>query len=137
MAVTKRKTNGSPSTKFTVETLEAFARDLKSGRIPLERQQISDDRTVGLRAIVYRSGKIALAASYYVDGGNRPFLRLGSLNRDADDYISIEDARELTKIVKAIGDRGVDVQDGLERRLISELQRDGVNWKPPKFDRKR
>ena len=133
MAVTKRKTNGSPSTKFTVETLEAFARDLKSGRIPLERQQISDDRVTGLRAIVYKSGLIVFAVSYYVDGGNRPFLRLGALNRDEPDHITIEEARELAKTVKALGDKGIDPQLGLERRLISELKRDGVHWKRPKI----
>ena len=133
MAITKRKTNGSPSTKFTVQTLEAFARDLKSGRIPLERQQISDDRVTGLRAIIYKSGLIVFAVSYYVDGANRPFLRLGALNRDEPDHITIEEARELAKTVKALGDKGIDPQLGLERRLISELKRDGVHWKRPKI----
>lgn len=136
MAKATRST-GSPSTKFTAETLEAFARDLKSGRVPLERQQVSDDRVTGLRAIVYKSGLIVFAVSYYVDGANRPFMRLGSMNKDEPDYMTIEEARELAKTVKAIGDKGIDPQDGLLRRLIAELKRDGVNWKPPKLDKKK
>lgn len=136
MAVSKRKTTGSTSTKFTKETLEAFARDLKSGRIPLERQQISDDMVVGLRAVIHKSGLIAFHASYYV-GENRPFMKLGDLNEDSRDHISIEDARELTKTIKALGDKGIDVQDGLHRRLIDELMEEGTNWRPPSPRRKR
>lgn len=129
----KRKTTGSaPSSKFTPERLEAFANDLKSGRVPLERQQVSDDRVTGLRAMIAKSGSISYHASYYVGDANRPFMRLGSGNKGAADYITIEEARELTRTIKALGDRGIDPQLGLHRRLVRELKRDGVNWKPPK-----
>lgn len=122
----------SPSTKFTPERLHAFAKDLKSGRVPLERQQISDDKIVGLRAMIHKTGLIAFHVSYYV-GDKRPFMRIGTYDDPKDpDYISIEDAREIAKTVKALGDRGVDVQDGLHRRLVRELKRDGVSWKAPK-----
>lgn len=122
----------APSTKFTAERLEAFARDLKSQRVPLERQQISDDIVTGLRAMCYKSGAIVFHISYYV-GEKRPFMRLGSFDNKSDpDYISIEDAREVAKTVKALGDKGIDVQDGLHRRLIKELKRDGTHWKAPK-----
>lgn len=131
-----KATRQEPSTKFTVEKLEAFARDLKSQRIPLDRQQISDDVETGLRAIVYKSGLIVLAVSYNVSEGNRPFLRLGTLNKDEPDHLTIEEARDLARTVKTIANRGIDVQDGLLRRLIQELQRDGVNWQPPKFEKK-
>ncbi len=132
MAVAKRKTTGSPTSKFTKETIEAFARDLKTQRIPLERQQISDDMVTGLRVMIHRSGAISFHVSYYV-GEQRPFMRLGSFNEGDPDYLTIEEARELTKTIKALGERGIDVQAGLHRRLVHELMRDGTNWKAPKF----
>lgn len=130
--MTKTPRRESPSTKFTAERLEAFARDLKSQRVPLERQQLSDDLVVGLRAMIHKTGRIAFHASYYV-GDKRPFMFLGTFGDKTDpDYISIEDAREITKTIKALGEKGIDVQQGLHRRLIRELKRDGVNWKVPK-----
>lgn len=131
MAKTTRS-SGSPSTKFTAERLEAFARDLKSQRVPLERQTVSDDLVTGLRAVLHRSGRIAFHASYYV-GEKRPFMILGTFHDPKDpDYISLDDARDLTRTIKALGDRGVDVQDGLHRRLIRELKEKGTNWRAPK-----
>lgn len=130
MAKTSRR-DSAPSTKFTPERLEAFARDLKSQRVPLERQQISDDRVVGLRAMIHRTGLIAFHVSYYV-GEKRPFMKIGDFNRDSPDYISIEDAREIAKTIKALGDKGIDVQDGLHRRLVRELKEKGPAWRAPK-----
>lgn len=124
-----RRGSGTTSRKFTVEALEGLAKDLKSGRLPLERTQISDDMVTGLRAMVNKSGLISFHASYYV-GGNRPFIKLGDLNRDSPDYISLEDAREITKTIKALGNKEIDVQAGLHRRLIRELKRDGTSWRP-------
>lgn len=126
-----RKPAGTPSAKFTAERLHQFAKDLKSGRIPLERQQISDDMVVGLRTMVHKTGLIAFHVSYYVDD-KRPFIKIGDFNEDSPDYISIEDAREVTKTIKALGDKGIDVQDGLQRRLIRELKEKGTAWKVPK-----
>lgn len=122
----------APSSKFTPERLHAFARDLKSQRVPLERQQISDDKIVGLRAMIHKSGRIAFHVSYYV-GDKRPFMFIGTFDDPKDpDYISIEDARELTRTIKALGDKGIDVQDGLHRRLVKELLDKGTNWRAPK-----
>jgi hypothetical protein len=122
----------APSIKFTPERLEAFARDLKSQRVPLVRQQISDDVVTGLRAVVHKTGRIALHVSYYV-GEKRPFMILGTLDDPKDpDYISIEDAREVAKTIKALGDKGIDVQDGLHRRLVKELKEKGSAWRLPK-----
>ena len=123
--------SGTPSTKFTPERLEAFARDLKSQRVPLERQQISDDMVVGLRAMIHKTGLIAFHVSYYVDD-KRPFIKIGEFNKDSPDYISIEDAREVAKTIKALGEKGIDVQDGLQRRLIKELKDKGTSWRVPK-----
>lgn len=116
-------------TKFTPERLEAFARDLKSQRVPLERQQVSDDRVVGLRAMCHKSGLITFSASYYV-GDKRGHMKIGDFNKDSPDYISIEDARELTKTIKALGEKGIDPQDSLMRRLVRELKEKGTSWRP-------
>lgn len=128
---TRRKKIGVPAekSKFDEATLLAIGKDLASGKLPLERVRVSDDMVVGLRAVVNRSGLVTLHASYAV-GENRPFILLGSLNDDADNHITIKEARELTKTIKAIGDKGIDVQEGLHRRLMRELKRDGTAWKP-------
>lgn len=122
----------APSTKFTAERLKAFSKDLQTQRVPLERQQISDDMVVGLRAMIHKSGLIAFHVSYYV-GDKRPFMRIGTFDDPSDpDYISIEDAREVAKTIKALGEKGIDVQDGLQRRLVRELKEKGVGWRVPK-----
>ena len=109
--------------------LFSAAEDLKSGRLKLERLRFSDDMVTGLRAVVNKSGLITLHASYEV-GDERPFWKLGDLNKDSPDHISIDDARELTKTVKAIGLRGINVEDASRKRLIKELKRDGARWTP-------
>lgn len=119
----------TPPSRFTEATLKAVAKDLKSGRLPLKRTQISDEMVSGLRAMVNESGLISLHASYYV-GGSRPYVLLGHLNEDSPDYVSIEDARYLTKVIKSLGEMGIDVQDGLTRRLMRELKANGTNWRP-------
>ena len=123
--------DSAPSSKFTAERLRAFSKDLQTQRVPLERQQISDDMVVGLRAMVHKSGLIAFHVSYYV-GDKRPFMRIGTFNEGDPDFISIEDAREVAKTIKALGDKGIDVQDGLQRRLVRELKEKGTNWRVPK-----
>jgi hypothetical protein len=128
VARTKRKDSGSESTKFTEEKLRALAKDLQTGRLPLERTQVSDDMVAGLRAAINKSGRISFHASYYV-GDKRPFLDIGELDPRSPDHISLADAREITKTIKALGDKGINVQDGLHRRLLRELKRDGVKWR--------
>jgi len=117
--------------KFEPETLKALAKDLQSGRIPMERVTVSDDMVTGLRAMVTKDGGISFHASYHF-GDARPFLKLGNFHvspKDPD-YISIQDARELTKTIKALADKGIDPQQGLHTRLIRELKRDGTSWRP-------
>lgn len=127
----RRKKIGVPAekSKFDATTLLKVAEDLSSGRLPLERVRISDDMVVGLRAVVARSGLITLHVSYEV-GDERPFFKIGDLNKDSPDHISIEDAREMAKTIKSLGDRGINVEDASRRRLLKELKRDGVGWKP-------
>lgn len=130
---TRRKKIGVPAekSKFDAPTLLAIAKDLQSGKLPLERVRVSDDMVVGLRAVVNRSGLVTLHASYEV-GESRPFILLGSLNREESNHITIDEARELTRTIKAIAAKGIDVQDGLHKRLIRELKRDGAKWTPGK-----
>jgi hypothetical protein len=115
-------------TKFTKATLFAIAKDLQSGKSLMTRANLSDDMVTGLRYTVLPSGSITLSANYFC-GEERCLLKLGVLNK-GDEYISIEDARELTKTIKALGDKGINPQDGLTKRLIRELKSEGVGWRP-------
>jgi hypothetical protein len=116
-------------TKFTEATLFAIAKDLQNGKSLMTRANLSDDMVTGLRYTVLPSGSITLSANYFV-GQERCLLKLGVLNKGQEDYISIEDARELTKTIKALGDKGVNPQDGLTKRLIRELKEKGTAWRP-------
>lgn len=128
---TRRKKIGVPAekSKFDATTLMEIAKDLQSGKLPLERVRVSDDMVVGLRAVVNRTGLVTLHISYEI-GDERPFMLLGSLNKDADNHITIEEARELAKTVKALAAKGINVQDGLHKRLIRELSEKGTSWRP-------
>lgn len=135
MVYRKRAGLHEPS-RFTEKTLFGLVDDMKTGRLPIQRQTISDDIVTGLRAIVSRSGSIALEASFHC-GDERPMLWLGDLNKDSDEHLSIADARELTKTIKALGDKGIDPRHGLHKRLIAELMRQGTEWRPPAAEKKR
>lgn len=115
--------------KFTVETLEALADDLRKGRIPLDRVTISDDVQAGLRAIVRNTGLISYHVNYEVDD-SRPYLKLGDHNPGHAGHLSITEARHLATVVRSLAGAGIDVQAGLHERLIRELQDKGVRWKP-------
>lgn len=117
--------------KFTVENLFAMAKDLKSGRVTLDKLSVSDEMQVGLRAVIRKSGVISLHAAYTI-GESRPLIRLGDLDKRSEEYISIDDARALTKTIQYLADRGIDVQEGLHRRLVRELREQGNRWRPEK-----
>lgn len=120
------------TSKFTDEMLKALAKDLQSGRLPLERTTVSDDKVIGLRAMVSKTGGISLHASYHV-GDKRPMMFLGELTADKTnpDRITIEEARRLTEIIKELSESyGIDPQEGLHQRLRKELLRDGLKWRP-------
>ena len=116
---------------FTAKNLKDIARDLASGKLKLPRVQISDDMVTGLRAMVNKSGLISFHAAYTI-GGSRPLLKIGEMDKKSPEYISIEDARHLTKTIQALADKGIDVQEGLHRRLVRELRDQGTNWRPGK-----
>lgn len=131
---TRRKKIGVPASKsqFTEDMLMQTAEDLSSGRLKLERVRISDDRVVGLRAVVNKSKRITLHVSYDT-GEDRPFMLLGSTgDKKAPDYITIDDARELAKTIKTLGERGINVTEANDRRLLKELREKGTAWRPGK-----
>lgn len=115
---------------FTETNLIAIAKDLATGKLKLPRVQISDDRVTGLRAMVNRSGLISFHAAYTMEGGSRPFLKIGELDPKSPEHMTIEEARQVTKTIQALASKGMDVQEGLHRRLIREIRRDGVKWRP-------
>lgn len=83
----------------------------------------------GLRALIQRDGRVSLHAGNTV-GESRPMMMLGQIsNAKADDYITIQEACELTKTIQALGDRGVDPQEGLHARLRRELAEQGTKWR--------
>lgn len=129
----RRKKIGVPAekSKFEASTLLALVKDLQSGRVPLERMRVADDMVVGLRAVVARSGLVTLHVSYAV-GEERPFMKLGDLNTDSPDHISVDDARTLAKTIKALGDKGINVEDANRRRMFKELREKGTAWRPGK-----
>jgi hypothetical protein len=128
----RRKALGlGEQSKFNLEMLKAMAKDLATGKTPLDRVVLSDDLVTGLRAIVRKSGNVSLHASYHFDGG-RPLIILGdpTLSPKDPNYISLADAREITKTIKHLAGNGIDPQEGARRRLLKELKRDGTAWRP-------
>lgn len=125
--------NAPSDSRFTKENIMGVAKDLATGRLPLDKTQLADDMVTGLRATVMKTGLITWSVQYDV-GESRPFMKIGQFNDPkADDYLTLEQARELTRTIKALGAKGINPQDGLLKRLIFELLRDGVNWKLPKM----
>lgn len=114
---------------FTEANLAAMAKDLKSRRLPLDRTVLSDDLVTGLRAVIRKDGGVTYHASYHY-GDERPFMILGVMDPKSEDHISLNDARELTKTIKALADKGINPQDGLRKRLIRELMEKGSRWRP-------
>jgi hypothetical protein len=127
--VRRMKLGSVSESKVTEKTLLKIADDIKAGRMPADRFTISDDLQVGLRCLILKSGEVTYSASYHF-AGERPYLKIGSARKEDPDYLPLAEAREITKTIKALADKGIDVQEGLLPRLIRELKRDGVRWKP-------
>lgn len=136
MGRTKQPDRTSGPSDFKESTFLAIAEDLKSGMMSKikDRLQVSDDMVAGLKANIQKSGRITYHIQYYV-GEDRPFLAIGHGNKDMDDYITVAEARERAKKIKALGAMGIDPQDGLYHRLLREIDEQGENWRPNKADR--
>jgi hypothetical protein len=118
--------------KFTPETLQALRNDVVTGRIPLAKVSISDDIQDGLRALIRKTGLITFHAHYTV-GDERPYIKVGHYPMEDDKkagQATIDDARQVTKTIRSLGDMGIDVQLGLHERLLRELRNKGTKWRP-------
>jgi hypothetical protein len=104
--------------------LENLADDMKSGRIPLDRMTVSDTVQAGLRIIVRKTGGISFHAHYEVND-SRPMLKIGE-----HPGTTLEKARNLTKIIRDLANKGIDPQEGLHDRLLRELEIKGASWRP-------
>lgn len=113
--------------RFNVETLERIANDMKAGKYGnIEKIGIGDEAQPGLRAMVFKSGKINFHAGYQMKrGGTRSYIVVGN-----HPETTIEEARHLARTIRGLAGQGVDVQEGLHARLIKELKRDGLKWRP-------
>ena len=100
--------------------------DLQTGSVKFanDRVRISDDQQPGLRIHVYKTGAVIFHAEYVV-GITRALVKFGEWPD-----MSLQEAREITKIIRALAEKGIDVQDGFYPRLVRELKRDGVRWTP-------
>jgi hypothetical protein len=126
--IVRRGPKTSLKAKFNEATFKELAQDLQSGRIPLDRVQISDNDVSGLRAIIRNTGTITYHVNYMIqnkDGGSRTYIKIG-------DYpdVNLTTARKRAQAVIALGKKGVDVQEALHDRLMREIDRDGESWRP-------
>jgi hypothetical protein len=89
-----------------------------------DKLTFTDDMQPGLRAIVRNTGTVTFHAHYDFDG-SRPMLKVGDLGETI-----VQEARTLTKTIRALADQGIDVQRGLHERLLRELKAQGAKWRP-------
>ncbi len=117
-----------PPTTFTMKKLEQYRDKVMSGETHVPEKnpfiRVVDDRQVGLRAIIRKSGTISYHAAYSI-GDSRPMWIVGHYPET-----SIETARNRTRIIQALGRMGIDVQAGQHERIWEELDRDGEKWRP-------
>jgi len=128
LATRRRKSAAdAPATKkdvFSVQTFEALAKDMESGRLPLKRTTITDPLTVGLSAVIRDTGLISYHVQYSMPD-SRPMLRIG-----IHPEMSIDRARKIADTIKHLASIGIDPQEGLHDRLIRELEKSGNKWRP-------
>lgn len=85
----------------------------------------TDNECPGLRIIIRPGGACSFHVQYRVAGRNRrPTIMLGS-----HPEMPIDQARALTKTIVELAHKGIDVEDGLHKRLMRELQEQGTNWR--------
>lgn len=125
------------TSRFSPDTIDKLAADLKAGRLGVrDKVIISDDRQTGLRAIVRASGNISFHVHYNM-GDARPYMLVGHYpdaperKRNAKAaQEAIDDARGIAETVRKLADMGIDPQDGLHERLLRELRSQGTDWRP-------
>lgn len=114
------------SEAFLLKTLE----DLQTGRNPTTKVTYTDDRVFGLRFVIHKTGEIAYRVVYKLAlTGSAPEVKIGAAT-PGPEYCTLDTARERARIVKQLGEKGIDIREGLHLRLYAELDRDGVMWTP-------
>lgn len=116
--------------QLTKKLIEGLLDDLQSKRIPLPILRLSDDVQPGLRIAIRDSGLVSWHTQYELPAGKdgqrtRPYIKIG-------DYpeMTIDRARNLTKTILALAEKGIDPMEGLHDRLIRELEEKGTRWRP-------
>jgi hypothetical protein len=110
--------------EFSGSLFKRLLRDLEKHKGTIDRVTVSDDVVTGLQAIIRKTGLISFHCGYSFRG-SRPVLKLGNFPD-----MSVAQARELAKTVRALADMGIDPQEGLHERLIKELREKGTAWRP-------
>lgn len=112
-----------PEMLITDALLEKSKRDIK--KLGVARLRMSDPLQPGLRIQIYLEGQVSFIVEYKLPGiKTRPHLTIGHWPQ-----MSIKEARELAVLIRDLGNKGIDVQEGLHDRLIQELKRDGLKWR--------
>lgn len=113
-----------PTVVFTEKMLTSMSDALKTGRLGVAKLTFTDDVQPGLRAIIRPTGNVTLHAHYDFDG-SRPMIKVGEIPGS-----TVEEARALTKVIRALAAKGIDVQSGMRERLLRELKTRGTKWRP-------
>jgi hypothetical protein len=121
----RNTSDGTPTDRtaakmFNMEIFERMTKDLVSGRTAKSKLTVAYD---GLQVIMRDTGMISFNALYEVNGERKSFV-LGEYPE-----MTLAEAQSLTNTIRILGDKGVDVQD-YRARLIRELKKEGVSWKP-------
>lgn len=126
MATVKFKGNVGARITVNEALLKAYVRDLENGslKLPDNRIRLNDDQQPGLQIHVYKNGDIVFHAGYHI-AGSRPVVKIGNFPS-----MSLQEAREMTKLIRDLAEDGVDMQDGFLPRTIRELRTDGIKWRP-------
>lgn len=131
-----RRPPDEPETRFTVENISRLREDIMSQRIPLNRTSISDDRITGLKALISKSGNVSFNVHYAV-GDERPYMLVGhfpepdEVDKDPESaQEAIDTARSRAHTIRELARQGIDVQEGLHRRLLREIDERGTKWRP-------
>lgn len=118
------------SSMFNEQHIKMLANDLVTGRTKLPKMTVSDNIVRGLRAIIRATGLVSYHVFYTVGEDDQAYLKIGVMDPKNPEHLTIQEARDLARTIKALGKKGIDPQSGLHSRLIKELREMGVNWKP-------
>lgn len=123
----------SRESKFSVKLIEQFVDDLTRQRIPLERVTLTDEVQPGLHYIIRANGGATFHVQYYNKTGKRPYFTLGRHAPGEADHMTIERARHLAKTIRALADKGIDIDDALinaRAQLLIDVEERGEDWRP-------